>query len=67
MSLNARGNKEESVDRRLYFHAKMVILAGCSRMQTASNRRDGDIYLYIYVYNVKLHILYEKGRFVKIT
>lgn len=45
VSLNAGGNKEESVDKRLFFHTKMVILAGCRRM--LQNRRDGVICSYI--------------------
>lgn len=60
------GNEEESVDKRLYFHTKMVILEERSRMQTAQIE-EMEIYIYIYVYNVKMPILYEKGRFVKIT
>lgn len=59
-------DKGESVDKRLHFHTKMVILAGCRRMQTVSNRRDGDMYLDTYIYNVKMLILYEKGGLVKI-
>lgn len=35
-------------------------------MQTVSNRRDGDMYLDTYIYNVKMLILYEKGGLVKV-
>lgn len=55
------GNEEETVDKRLCFRTKMVILAGCSRMQAASYKRDGEIY----VYNVKMLFYMRKEDFLR--